>query len=276
MTAEFKSVQLKRSTTTGIAPDAGQLVDGEMAINLADKKLYSKNSSGVFQVLGGIDDNSVDYIKLTVAAKNAINTQVAAYLGTIATQNANAVNITGGNISDTTIKGGSVSGITDLSVNDGGTGSSALTLNSVMLGNGTDPLANNMVAPGAAGNVLRSDGTKWVSSSDIDWNVTYTNVTINENSAYTLPANCIQVNGYITTGVFGNTGGMAKLDVRDSSTTVLGTVYDGSSSGNDGGGGANWDIPVSIPISTNAKDIYLSRPSGGNAVTFVITSYVTK
>lgn len=108
------------------------------------------------------------------------------------------------------------------------------------------------------------------------WNVSYVNTTINEGSSYTLPANCIQVNGYITTLFGGNTGGMAKLDVRDANNTVLGTVYDGLTSGNDGGGGAGFDIPVTIPCSSNANNILVTRSSGGNAVSFVVTSYVTK
>lgn len=73
-------------------------------------------------------------------------------LGTIATQNANNVNITGG----------SISGISDLAVADGGTGSSSLTANAVILGNGTSPVQT--VAPGASGNVLTSNGTTWQST----------------------------------------------------------------------------------------------------------------
>lgn len=49
-----------------------------------------------------------------------------------------------------------------LPVANGGTGASTLTLNSVLLGNGTSaPLA---VAPGTVGNVLTSDGTIWKSA----------------------------------------------------------------------------------------------------------------
>jgi hypothetical protein len=74
-------------------------------------------------------------------------------LGTIATQNSNAVSITGGTIT----------GITDLTVADGGTGRSTLTANNVLLGNGTS--AVNFVAPGTSGNVLTSNGTTWTSGT---------------------------------------------------------------------------------------------------------------
>lgn len=88
----------------------------------------------------------------TAFVKTAIDNQG---LGTIATQNANNVAITGGTIT----------GITDLAVADGGTGSSTFTANSVVLGNGTSALNANMVAPGANKNVLTSNGTTWTSAS---------------------------------------------------------------------------------------------------------------
>jgi hypothetical protein len=52
--------------------------------------------------------------------------------------------------------------ITILPVSKGGTGSSNLTLNNVILGNGTSPV--QYVAAGAVGNVLTSNGSTWVSS----------------------------------------------------------------------------------------------------------------
>jgi hypothetical protein len=74
-------------------------------------------------------------------------------LGTIATQNSSSVSISGG----------SITGITDLAVADGGTGSSSLTANNVLLGNGTSPL--QVVAPGTSGNLLTSNGSTWVSTA---------------------------------------------------------------------------------------------------------------
>lgn len=71
----------------------------------------------------------------------------------------------GGQILDNTIiltpgAGQDVTGT--LPVGNGGTGSPTLSLNSVLLGNGTSALQT--VAPGASGNVLTSNGTTFVSS----------------------------------------------------------------------------------------------------------------
>jgi hypothetical protein len=49
-----------------------------------------------------------------------------------------------------------------LGVTSGGTGLASLTSNSVVLGNGTN--AVQLIAPGASGNVLTSDGTTWQSA----------------------------------------------------------------------------------------------------------------
>ena len=91
----------------------------------------------------------------TQAASTAFVTTALSGLGTMSTQNANNVSITGGTIT----------GITDLAVADGGTGASTFTANSVVLGNGTSSLAGNMVAPGAVGRLLVSNGTTWTSNT---------------------------------------------------------------------------------------------------------------
>tara|TARA_R110000868_G_scaffold157889_1_gene385409 strand:- start:423 stop:692 length:270 start_codon:yes stop_codon:yes gene_type:complete len=57
--------------------------------------------------------------------------------------------------------GANTSGV--LQPSKGGTGATTLTVNNVLLGNGTSTL--QVVAPGTAGNVLTSDGTTWASST---------------------------------------------------------------------------------------------------------------
>ena len=89
----------------------------------------------------------------TQVATTAFVTSVVNTLGTMSTQNKTAVDITGG----------TVVGITDLAVADGGTGVSSLTAKAVLIGNGTSPI--NFVSPGSSGNLLTSNGTDWVSQA---------------------------------------------------------------------------------------------------------------
>jgi len=72
--SEFKGVQLKRSTTAGAVPEAAQLVEGELAINLLDKKLYSKNATTVFELKGTVDDGSITTPKLASGVASTIVT----------------------------------------------------------------------------------------------------------------------------------------------------------------------------------------------------------
>lgn len=101
--------------------------------------------------------------------------------------NANEANvaITGG-----TIAGVAITGLaTDLAIADGGTGASSITLNSVILGNNAGALDGNLVAPSTSGNVLKSNGTTWVSAANPSLGVgqTWQNVTGSRtaNTTYT-------------------------------------------------------------------------------------------
>jgi hypothetical protein len=59
-----------------------------------------------------------------------------------------------------------------VAVANGGTGATTLASNQVLLGNGTSAIQT--VAPGTSGNVLMSNGTTWVSSSNTSDNTTHT------------------------------------------------------------------------------------------------------
>ena len=48
----FTPIQLYRTTTASAAPTAGNLADGELAINTNDGKLFYKDSSNAVQVIG--------------------------------------------------------------------------------------------------------------------------------------------------------------------------------------------------------------------------------
>ena len=104
-------------------------------------------------------------------AESGATVRTSLGLGSMAVQDSNAVSISAGTATLTsmttnsaTITGGTITGITDLAVADGGTGASSLTLNSVLIGNGTSALL--AVAPSTTGNVLTSNGTTWTSAAN--------------------------------------------------------------------------------------------------------------
>lgn len=62
-------VQVKRSETAGSAPTTGDLAVGELAVNLQDKKLFSKKSDGTVVSIGsvGVDDGTGETSVATIS-----------------------------------------------------------------------------------------------------------------------------------------------------------------------------------------------------------------
>jgi hypothetical protein len=139
----FTPLQLYHSTTASAAPSAGNLVNGELALNLADKKLYAKNSSGAVFLLaseagtaalvssvdasggttgltfsgGPITTSGTLTLAGTLAVANGgtgatdgAGARTNLGLGSIATQASNNVSITGGAISGITLTGSTING----------------------------------------------------------------------------------------------------------------------------------------------------------------------
>lgn len=226
----YTPIQLYYSTTASAVPTSGNLASGELGLNIADMKLYAKNSSGIVTLLassagatatvssvaqtftGGLISVSGSPITtsgtlaLTVAgtsggvpyfssgstwassaalAANALvvgggagaapatittGTGVTTALG-VNTGSAGAFVVNGGALgtpSSGTLTNATglplTTGVTGtLPVANGGTGATSLTANNVLLGNGTS--AVQVVAPGASGNVLTSNGTTWQSTT---------------------------------------------------------------------------------------------------------------
>jgi hypothetical protein len=165
------TVTIKNVAGTGIAVPSGKtMVVFNDSVNVVDVTTHvtSLTVAGNLTVSGTLNAPSpaltgtptaptatpgtnTTQIATTAFVTNAVTTATG-NLGTMSTQNANNVSITGGTITN----------ITALAVADGGTGRSAITLNNLVLGNGTNPVQT--LAPGTAGNVLVSNGTTWVAS----------------------------------------------------------------------------------------------------------------
>jgi len=154
-------------------------------------------------------------------------------LGDVSTQDADSVAITGG----------SVTGITDITVADGGTGASSITSNSVILGNGTSALDGNLVAPSTSGNVLTSDGTTWQSSAP--------------------PSTIPSIQAFTSSGTFTVPSGVTKVRVTVTGGGGGGSTTPGSYAANGGGAGGT-AIKVITGLTPGAT-VTVTVGSGGGA-----------
>lgn len=160
--------------------------------------------------LGGTGATTAAAARVNLGLGSGATTTV----GTIATQNADAVTITGGTITGVApiaiTSGGtgastaaaarinlsaaasgnnsditSLTGLTTpLSVVFGGTGVTSMPTNALVVGNGTSPVGS--VAPGNAGNVLISTGTAWQSQQFPDAGGTVTSIQFQAGNAISI------------------------------------------------------------------------------------------
>jgi hypothetical protein len=127
----------------------------------AEKAIYS-DSGNVTTITNFASAN----VFITGGTINGVAISNATYggLGTMSTQNANAVTITGGSVNATitgTLNASNINSGT-VGVAYGGTGVANLTAGYVVTGNNTSSVV--LIAPGTSGNVLTSNGTAWYSN----------------------------------------------------------------------------------------------------------------
>lgn len=160
----------------GVVSAQGNIIGGNLVVN------------GTTQLVGVVTGPtaSAGTANNQLATTAFVSSRVGT-LGTMSTQNANAVAITGGtigngiftlasistsniantniansSITNTNISNSNIAGLTNpVAPSDGGTGTTTLAQNAVLIGNGTS--AVKTVAPGTSGNILQSDGTNWTS-----------------------------------------------------------------------------------------------------------------
>jgi hypothetical protein len=125
--------------------------------------LFSPNFLGVptaATASPGVNNTQLATTAFVTTAASAATTAERTATATLTNKTLTAPVITNANA---TITSGSITGITDLAVADGGTGRSSLTADNVILGDGTN--AVKFVAPGTNGNVLTSNGSTWTSAA---------------------------------------------------------------------------------------------------------------
>ena len=233
-------------------------------------------SSGQVDITGAfrLDGTSGASGQALVSAGGA-NTPTWSTLGTMAAQNSTTVAITGGTIT----------GITDLTVADGGTGASTITANSVILGNGTSALSGNLVAPSTAGNVLTSNGTTWASTAPatpFSWvvsDVSSSSSISGGTTSYSITSNTIMVLGTAYSYMGSNSGASLGVRIKNSGGTTLFTyTLTGANEGNGGDGGSGMSArsawSVAVPSAAIGGTLEFFRVSGSASVELTINQVV--
>ena len=238
-------------------------------------------SSGTLDVTGAFRlDGTAGASGQALVSAGGANTPTWSTLGTMASQSASAVAITGG-----TITGGTITGITDLTVADGGTGASTITANSVILGNGASTLSGNLVAPSTSGNVLTSNGTTWTSAAPatpFSWvvsNVSSSSSITSGVTSYSITSNTIMVLGTAYSYMGGGAGASLGVRIKDSGGSTLFTyTLTGANENNGGDGGSGMSArsawSVAVPSAAIGGTLEFFRVSGSASVELTINQVV--
>jgi len=176
----FTPISLYYSTTAAAVPSAGNLVSGELAINITDEKLYFKNAAGTVKLLAS---NATSTPVLSFSAgttgftPNTATTGAITLAGTLATANGgtNLTSFTSGGAVYATSTSALTTGT--LPVASGGTGLTSGTSGGILAYTATGTLASSgaltqygivygggagaapaSTAVGTAGQVLTSNG----------------------------------------------------------------------------------------------------------------------
>ena len=145
-----------------------------------------------------------------------------------------------------------------LDVDNGGTGSTSLAANNVLLGNGTSAL--QVVAPGTSGNVLTSNGTTWTSAASVIAEIkTPTNVS---------PANAATNIGetpVLTGSTFYSLYGIAMTAAQWQVSTVSNFATTVISTGDVAGTGVTYNVASGV-LSPNTTYYWRVRYKDANGV----------
>jgi len=177
----FTPISLYYSTTAAAEPTAGNLVSGELAINIADGKLFYKNSSGNVRLLsigygsstvtptnGGVQYGTGSALALTAAGSSGqilrSNGAAAPTWADLSSLGVNTISFGSTGLTPSTATSGAVTVAGTLITSNGGTGLSSYTAGDMVYYSTGTTLTK--LAVGAANRVMTSSGSapQWVDS----------------------------------------------------------------------------------------------------------------
>jgi hypothetical protein len=215
----------KNSSTASSVPSSGSLTQGELAVNVTDKKLYTKDSGGT----------------------------VVKLVGSLGNQEANAAAITGGSINGTTVGASTAStgAFTTLSASStvSGTGFSTYLASPPAIG-GTAAAAGAFTTLAASGAVTLSGGTAngvaYLNGSKV----------VTSGSALTFDGANIIVNA-TTPAYFTGTSNLAQVSINRSPST--GSIFNASQSAaylniDGASGGSSFQFVVASAANTQPSE----------------------
>jgi len=228
----FTPIQIYYSTTASAVPTAGNLLPGELALNIADMKLYCENGSGVVTLLASASGASGDVVGPASATDNAV-VRFDGTTGKLVQNSAVTIadttgDITGGAYNKVTITAPATSAT--LTIADGktltanssltlaGVDAKTLTVNNSLTLAGTD--ATVMTFPSTSATIARTDagqtftGTQVMTSPRIITSVNDTN----GNEVFAITATASAVNDF--TLVNAATGNNPQIQASGSDTNI--------------------------------------------------------
>ena len=247
----YTPISLYYSTTASAVPTTGNLVNGELGLNIADMKLYAKNSAGTVTLL-------------------ASNASTGATVSSVAMTVPSFLTVSGSPITSSGTLAVTLSG-TALPVANGGTGQTTYTDGQLLIGNSTgNTLAKTTLTAGSGVTITNGSGTITIAASGSGGTVT--------SVAQSFTGGLISVSGspVTTTGtlaltVAGTSGGIPYFSssstwATSAALTQYGIVYGGgagatpvaTAAGTTGqvltattGGAPSWTTPSSVSLSAN-------------------------